>query len=109
MILELSCHGTTSPSRNLTGIVVTGTSSYSLGQSAQLTALASFSDGSSQNVSSTATWTSTNSSVATVSASGVVTATAVGGADVQARYMQVAGSLHLVVAGAVVGGEACGD
>jgi uncharacterized protein YjdB len=59
--------------------------SLSLGPTTvQFTATATYSDGSSANVTSIATWTSVPTSVATISATGQVTAVAVGNANITA-------------------------
>ena len=61
-----------------------------------LTATASFSDGTTQNVTGQATWSSTNPSVASVSA-GVVTARATGGTDVTAVFQGKLGGVTVSV------------
>jgi hypothetical protein len=57
-----------------------------IGQKVQLTATATLVDGTSQNVTGTATWRSSNASVATVSSVGLVTALASGVATITATY-----------------------
>ena len=56
------------------------------GDTLQLTATATLSDSTTQDVSSQAQWTSTNQNVATVNASGLVTLLATGESDVVAAY-----------------------
>lgn len=57
-----------------------------IGDTSQLTAIASWRDGSTRDVTSTARWTSRNTSVATVSSSGLATAIGFGVADIEAMY-----------------------
>ena len=61
-------------------------------QTAQLTAAATYSDGAVKDVTATATWDSTDPSVVTVSAAGLVTATGPGKADVSATFGGVSGT-----------------
>ena len=63
----------------------------------QLVAVAGFSDGSTQDVTSQAGWRSSDSTVASVSAAGLVTPLANGSALITATYQGVAGSLALSV------------
>ncbi len=63
--------------------VTPGTVSLPKGRTQQLIAIATFSDGTTQDISSSATWSSTTSAV-TVSATGLATAANVGTADVTA-------------------------
>lgn len=66
---------------------ISGTVSFNaVGQTTQLSAIASMSDGSSQNVTSSSVWQSSNAAVATVSASGVVTSRGAGDSEISATY-----------------------
>ncbi|MGA2511319.1 MAG: Ig-like domain-containing protein [Candidatus Acidiferrales bacterium] len=67
------------------------------GQTQQLTAAANYSDGSTTNVTSTATWSSSNTAVATVSSGGLVTSVAAGQANISAVLSGVTGSDALTV------------
>lgn len=69
------------------------------GQSAQLTANATYSDGSTRNVTASASWATSNPGVLTVSTSGLVTGVAAGEADVTATMSGVTGRAHAQVAG----------
>jgi hypothetical protein len=57
-----------------------------IGQTVQLSAIATVSGGTSQNVTATATWKSSDASVATVSSGGLVTALTSGIATITATY-----------------------
>lgn len=63
----------------------------------QCSAVAGFSDGSTQDVTSQARWGSSDSTVATVSAAGLVTPLANGSALITATYQGVSGSIALAV------------
>jgi hypothetical protein len=62
-----------------------------VGQTVQLSALASFSDSTQKDVTSESTWRSSDSAVATVSSTGGVSLTGVGEAEVTASYQGVTG------------------
>ncbi len=61
--------------------------------------MGSYSDGSSKDLSSSATWTSSNSNVATVSTSGVVTGVASGAASITAKSGTFTSSAAITVSG----------
>jgi hypothetical protein len=69
----------------VTSLTVSGNTNLSVGQNSQLAAIAHFSDGSSQNVTSAATWSSATPSVATV-LGGLVHGVAPGAAPITASY-----------------------
>src|SRR5438128_2708399 len=77
----------------LSSVSVSGTTP-TIGASSQFTAIANFSNGTNQNITSQASWQSSNATVATVSSSGSVTSTGSGEADVRATYQTLTGSLH---------------
>jgi uncharacterized protein YjdB len=60
-----------------------------VGGSQQLQAIATMSDGSTQNVTSLATWTSTQPAIVTVNATGLVVGAQVGSTSVSAQYSGV--------------------
>jgi hypothetical protein len=68
-----------------------------IGQTSQLTAKAKLSNGTTQDVTAQATWQSSNTTVATVSATGLVTVQAFGSVDISASYHNVTGRLSLSV------------
>jgi uncharacterized protein YjdB len=83
---------------NLQSIDVTGASSSILvGDTEQLTATGLYSDGSKEDLTSSAGWSSSPISVATVSISGLVSGKGVGSATITATSGSVAGSFTLTV------------
>ena len=95
---------TTNPLKPTTvsSVTVTGTAP-NVGATAQLSAVANLSDGTTQSVTSQATWTSSNPSVANVSGTGLVAGVSAGAATITASYQSVNGTMPVVVA-AVGGG-----
>jgi hypothetical protein len=89
---------TPSPTPTVTSVTVGGSTSFSsINQTSQLTATANLSNGTTQAVTTQATWQSSNTTVATVSASGLVTAVGAGQADLRATYQGVTGSTQAVI------------
>jgi hypothetical protein len=80
----------------ISSISVTGTVPRT-GSTSQFTSTVTFSDGTTQDVTSMATWVSFNKAVATVSSSGVVTAGGTGTAVVKATYHGSSGTFTLTV------------
>src|SRR5262249_13741294 len=76
---------------------VTVTQGTVVSPTVQLTATARFSDGSSQDVTRSASWATSDASLATVSSTGLVTVHANGEVDVRATFQDVVGSLHLTL------------
>ena len=76
--------------------------SIALGTTQQFTATGTFTDGTQQDLTSSATWSSANTSVATVSPVGLGTSTAVGNALITATLGSVSGSTLLTVSQAAV-------
>ena len=87
----------TTPTATVSSIAVAGTAP-NVGLTAQFTATAAMSNGTTQNVTSQATWTSSNASIATVNAAGVVTGVGPGDVDITATFQSVAGRLRVTVA-----------
>jgi hypothetical protein len=80
---------TATPSGNTTpsSLMVDGRKSFSaIGETSQLTAVARWRDGSTRDVTSTARWSSQNTSVATVSPTGLAMAIGFGAARIQVTY-----------------------
>ena len=78
-------------------IAITAPASIEPGGSGQLTANAIKSDGSVENVTSQAQWTSTNARVLQVSSAGIVTAGERGEANLNARYQNRSGTAQMMV------------
>ena len=74
--------------------------SIAKGMTEQYTATGTYSDGSKQNLTSQATWTSSNTSIATVSTTGLATAAATGSTKIQAFLGGLNGSTALTVTAA---------
>jgi uncharacterized protein YjdB len=68
-----------------------------VGSSSQFAATATMLNGTTQDVSSTSTWTSSNTAVATVSSSGVVTAVTTGSVTITATYTGIVGNDAITV------------
>ncbi|HWZ74941.1 MAG TPA: Ig-like domain-containing protein [Candidatus Sulfotelmatobacter sp.] len=86
----------------LTSIQVSPASpTFSMGTSRQFTATGVFNDGSTQDLTNSATWSSGNPSVATVSTSGFVTATSHGTSSISAASGSISGSTALLVEGSL--------
>ena len=85
-----------SVAEHVVAVTITGAPSAS-SSPFQLTAIARGSDGSSQDVTRSATWESSNAQLAGVSASGYVTILGSGDVDLKAIYQGVTGSVHVHV------------
>jgi hypothetical protein len=70
---------------------------FEVGQTRQLWALGTNSDGTATDVTNTATWRTSNPVVATVSPAGVVSTGALGGAQITASVRDVVGALGINV------------
>src|ERR1700730_2606866 len=94
LVVITACGGSsnsspTSVPPTVSSLAITTTASIAtvaVGQTIQLTATATLSNGSSQNVSTQVTWQSSNQVVATVSGTGLVTSVTVGTATITATY-----------------------
>jgi uncharacterized protein YjdB len=80
-----------SSASTVSSIAVAGTPP-AIGGTSQFTATATLSTGTTQDVTSLATWTSSNTGTATVASTGIVTGIAAGTATIQATYQNVTGS-----------------
>jgi N-formylglutamate amidohydrolase len=86
----------TSPPPAVTEVRVTSSTLLTTaGQTTQLVATASLSNGATETVSSSAAWQSSNPGVATVSASGVVQSVAPGTTTITATYQGVSGTVQI--------------
>jgi len=70
----------------VTALTVSGAPTITVGETTQFTPTARMSDGTTQNVTNSATWQSTNPAVATVSSAGAVTAVNPGAVAITATY-----------------------
>jgi uncharacterized protein YjdB len=96
--VSLTVSPVTQPGATVTSISVTPSiAAISAGATEQFTARASFSDGSLQDVTNTATWSSSNASAATVNSSGLATGVAAGASTIGATLSGVTGSATLTV------------
>ena len=89
-LFAVACGSSTSPS-TVSTVAITGTPPV-VGATAQFTAMATLSDGTTLDVTSVSTWVSSNTAEAVVSASGLVTGVGAGTVTVQATYQSVTGS-----------------
>jgi uncharacterized protein YjdB len=92
-----ACSNSTTAPTTVSSVTVTGTVP-TMGATSQFTARATLSDGTTQDVTGQATWQSSDSTVATVSATGSVTAIAAGTVNVMATYQTISGSDQITVA-----------
>ena len=91
----------TAPTVMVTSIAMTGIGSTAVvGLNVALTATALLSDGTTANVTTSATWHSSDSTIATVSPSGAAAFIAVGEVDLQATYQTVTATTHVSVSSA---------
>src|SRR5205085_8827355 len=88
----------TTQTPTVSSVTVSGPSSSAKpGDSAQFTATATLSNNTSQTVTNQSTWQSSNAAIATVSSTGLATATTAGEVDIRATYQGVTGSAHVTV------------
>ena len=84
--------------KSLTSIAVTPISpSIAKGLTEQYTATGTYSDASTQNLTSQATWTSSNTAVATISAAGLASGAGTGSTAIEASLNGINGSIGLTV------------
>jgi trimeric autotransporter adhesin len=87
----------------LTSIAITPSSlSLALGLTSDLTATGTFSDGSTQNLTASAIWSSSNPALLTVNASGIVLPIAAGNVTVSATVGSISGSASVTVTAATL-------
>jgi len=102
VVMLSGCGGSKStpspPSATVTSVAVSGTNALTTGQTSQLTATATLSDNTIQNVTASSVWRSSNDEVASVSAAGLVTAKVTGSADITAVYQSLTGRSTIQVA-----------
>lgn len=81
----VACSNSTSPSATLQSVAISGTAPVK-GASVQFTAIATYSDGSTKDVTSTTVWATSDSTIATVTAQGLVTGVGDGAVMITATY-----------------------
>ena len=85
-------------SPTLTSIAVTpANSNIVVGATQQFTATGTYSDGSTQDITSQATWTSSSPEVATINVGGLATAVSAGATTISAKLADVVGSTTLTI------------
>jgi uncharacterized protein YjdB len=89
-LFAVACGSSTSPS-TVSAVAVSGTPP-AVGATSQFSAMATLSDGTTQDVTNLATWVSSNTDEATVSSAGLVTGVGAGTVTIQATYQSVTGS-----------------
>jgi hypothetical protein len=94
----VSGSATLTVTKTVTAVAVTpNPASIAMGATQQFTATATYSDGSTANVSSTAAWTAANADVATISSSGLASAVASGSTTIMASLNGVSGNVPFTV------------
>ena len=100
LLLPLGCGGDDpTASATVVSIAVEGPpgGTTTVGESGPSIAVATFSDGTTKDVTSDATWTSSNTSVITISATGQGQAVGVGQSEICAMYQGVSGCVLVTV------------
>jgi hypothetical protein len=92
--LLFSACGNSPTAPTTSSITVTGTVPV-LGQTSQLAANATLSNGTSQDVTTQAMWSSSDTRVATVTSAGLLKVLTLGCADISATYQGMSGKLSL--------------
>jgi uncharacterized repeat protein (TIGR03803 family) len=103
LLLFSACNSDTAPGVNLVFISVgSPDGAIAAGLTQQMTATGVYSDGSKQDLSSSGTWSTSNPAVASVSATGVITARAAGSATITVFDAKISGSTTLTVLSATL-------
>lgn len=87
----------TSPGQTVTVTAVTVTGLAAISSDSQLTASARFSDSTARDVTTLASWTSSNDAYARVSSTGEVTVVGTGAVELRATYQGVVGVIRVEV------------
>lgn len=84
----------------LTSLSISGSTSFTAsGQSSQLSAIANYSNSTTENVTNTAVWQTSNPVVVVVSGGGLLTSRGAGSAQVTATYQGQTGTADVIVSG----------
>jgi uncharacterized protein YjdB len=95
--LVIACGGSSTAPSAVSSVTVTGTPP-AVGASSQYSATATMSNGTTEVVTTSATWTSSNPDIATVTPGGLVTAIAEGTVTIQATFDNISGTTQAAVA-----------
>ena len=82
--------------------VAPGRTSIALGDTAKFTVMANYSDGTTEDVTASAAWSTLNSSIATINAGGVASPVSVGTATIMASALGRSGTASLIVSKAAL-------
>ena len=96
-VFAAACNNDSSTSASTVSSVVVAGAIPTVGTTSQFSATANLSSGTSQDVTSVSTWSSSNTSAAIVSATGLVTAVGSGSSVITATYSNVVGSDNITV------------
>ena len=96
-LLAMACGDSSTSATTVSSLAIAG-AAPKVGATAQFSAIATMGDGSTQDVTSLATWQSSNVAVATVSSTGLVTGVGTGTVTVGAVYQTVSASDAIVLA-----------
>lgn len=94
--LTIACSDSSTSPSTVSSVTVSG-AAPAVGSAVQFTAMATLSDGTTKDVTSLATWQSSDTTEATVSSTGVVTAIAAGNVNVTATYQSVTGTDQITI------------
>jgi uncharacterized protein YjdB len=94
--LVTACGGSSTAPSAVSSVTVTGTPP-AVGASSQYSATATMSNGTTEVVTTSATWTSSNPDIATVTPGGLVTAIAEGTVTIQATFDNISGMTQAAV------------
>ena len=89
--------GSIAPTKVQVGVKIAGPSTIAPGQAAQLSALETFNDGSSQDVTATARWHSSDTSILTIDATGVASGIQSGDAYISATLSSGLGAAQSIL------------
>jgi hypothetical protein len=95
-LFAIACGDSTTAATSASALSISGTAP-AVGATSQFKATATMADGSTQDVTSQASWSSSNATVATVSSTGLVTGVASGSVTVAASYLTVSASDPIAV------------
>ena len=93
---SFACSKSATSPTTVNAVAVTGTAPAP-GATSQFTATATMSDGTTQDVTSQAAWTSSNTTDATVSSTGLVTGVAAGSVAIQVTYLNITGTDQIAI------------